>query len=262
MATRFDYRASVNPTWGPGMWLQRADAIVVLACEVAGETNPWFLYQPLNLLSAKAVFNVVINVKVMALPITVTVRLQITRKKRIKIDPIFFVGLFATVTLIVRMTTLRTGSKNNDIRWTTSGGAIWSAIEMKISIVCACLFILRVPLQSLFPRLLGQCSAEGSLRTSAGEDTPGASGGCWKRITTSRAMTSRADDKSVEVWRWTLWGPREWRVIARMSGIESTIKVVRVAAVEGEAQQMESNRKGGKWTIKWIQQGSLLRLRI
>ncbi|KAI4248006.1 MAG: hypothetical protein LQ352_006013, partial [Teloschistes flavicans] len=36
MSFPFNHRASVNPTWGAGMWLQKADVIVVLDCDV-----PW-----------------------------------------------------------------------------------------------------------------------------------------------------------------------------------------------------------------------------
>ncbi|KAL8953600.1 MAG: hypothetical protein Q9222_000526 [Ikaeria aurantiellina] len=36
MSFPFNHRASVNPTWGAGMWLEKADVIVVLDCDV-----PW-----------------------------------------------------------------------------------------------------------------------------------------------------------------------------------------------------------------------------
>ena len=36
MSFPFNHRAAVNPTWGAGMWLQKADVIVVLDCDV-----PW-----------------------------------------------------------------------------------------------------------------------------------------------------------------------------------------------------------------------------
>ncbi|KAL8711092.1 MAG: hypothetical protein Q9220_004473 [cf. Caloplaca sp. 1 TL-2023] len=36
MSFPFNHRASVNPTWGTGMWLEKADVIVVLDCDV-----PW-----------------------------------------------------------------------------------------------------------------------------------------------------------------------------------------------------------------------------
>ena len=36
MSFPFDHRASVNPTWGAGLWLQKSDVIIVLDCDV-----PW-----------------------------------------------------------------------------------------------------------------------------------------------------------------------------------------------------------------------------
>ncbi|KAL8711095.1 MAG: hypothetical protein Q9220_004476 [cf. Caloplaca sp. 1 TL-2023] len=144
---------------------------------------------------ANAAFNVITDVMVMALPIPIIAKLQINRKQRIGLGLIFFVGLFATATSIVRMTTLHTGAKNTDVSWTTSNSTIWSAIEMNISILCACLPILRVPLQTLFPRLFGRRTT-GSSRTIA-EETPGASGGGWKRITASGATRSRIETKDV-----------------------------------------------------------------
>ncbi|KAL8729768.1 MAG: hypothetical protein Q9181_004885 [Wetmoreana brouardii] len=135
---------------------------------------------------ANAAFNVITDILVMALPIPAIAKLQITRKQRIGLGLIFFVGLVATATSIVRMTTLHTGGKNTDVSWTTSGSTLWSSIEMNVAIICACLFIMRVPLQSIFPRFFGRRTT-GSLRTVA-EDTPGVVAGGWSRITASGAI--------------------------------------------------------------------------
>ncbi|KAL8729542.1 MAG: hypothetical protein Q9181_004965 [Wetmoreana brouardii] len=135
---------------------------------------------------ANAAFNVITDILVMALPIPVIAKLQITRKQRIGLGLIFFVGLVATAISIVRMTTLHTGGKNTDVSWTTSGSTLWSSIEMNVAIICACLFIMRVPLQSIFPRFFGRRTT-GSLRTVA-EDTPGVVAGGWSRITASGAI--------------------------------------------------------------------------
>ena len=145
---------------------------------------------------ANAAFNVITDVLVMALPIPVIAKLQIKRRQRLGLALIFFVGLFATATSIVRMTTIKTGGKNADVSWTTSGSTIWSSIEMDISIVCACLPILRVPLQAIFPHIFGRRTT-GSSHTAA-EDTPGVSEGKWSRITTSGIARSELDDKDVD----------------------------------------------------------------
>ncbi|KAL9592696.1 MAG: hypothetical protein Q9179_006454, partial [Wetmoreana sp. 5 TL-2023] len=138
---------------------------------------------------ANAAFNVITDILVMALPIPAIAKLQITRKQRIGLGLIFFVGLVATATSIVRMTTLHAGGENNDVSWTTSGSTIWSSIEMNVAIICACLFILRVPLQSILPRVFGRRTT-GFSRTIA-EETPGAVGGGCSRITTSGAIKSK-----------------------------------------------------------------------
>lgn len=143
---------------------------------------------------ANAAFNVITDILVMVLPIPVISKLQITRKQRIGLGLIFCVGILATATSIVRMTTLQTGSKSTDITWTTTDSTIWSGIEINVAIVCACLPILRAPLQAIFPRLFGRTTVSSKTATDC---THGASGGGWSRIATG-AMRSKADDKDVD----------------------------------------------------------------
>ena len=68
----------------------------------------------------------------------------------------------ATVTSVMRLFTLA-GTEDPDLTWGVSGSVLWSAAELNTAIICACLPMLRPPLQALFPRLFR--SVSGSKRS-------------------------------------------------------------------------------------------------
>ena len=200
---------------------------------------------------ANAAFNVITDILVMVLPIPVIAQLQITRKQRIGLGLIFCVGILATATSIVRMTTLQTGSKSTDITWTTTNSTIWSGIEINVAIVCACLPILRAPLQAIFPRLFGRTTVSSHTAT---DGTVGASGGGWSRIATG-AMRSKPDDKDVDGLEMGAVGGKGVRLEKTMTmGMESGSEdgkyilgdeesIIGVAVTNGEAGQTEKRRQ-------------------
>lgn len=88
---------------------------------------------------------------------------------------------------------------------TTSKSTIWSCVEINLAILCACLPILRVPLQTLFPRVFGHRSADHSsaatnntITTFVSPSTAAASGG-WSRI--SHHYHHRGKDANANVER-------------------------------------------------------------
>ena len=202
---------------------------------------------------ANAAFNVITDILVMVLPIPVIAKLQITRKQRIGLGLIFCVGILATATSIVRMTTLQTGSKNTDITWTTTNSTIWSGIEINVAIVCACLPILRAPLQAIFPRLFGRTTTSSHTAT---EGTAGTSGGGWSRIAAG-AMRSKTDDKDVDGLEMSAVGGKGVGLGKTMtpggeSGSEDEKYIlgdeestIGVAISKGDARQMERRRQRG-----------------
>ena len=68
----------------------------------------------------------------------------------------------------------------------SSKSAIWSCIEINMAILCACLPIIRIPLQHLFPRLFHHHSTDHNYGSNATASTyvngpPPPSGG-WSKI--------------------------------------------------------------------------------
>ncbi|MCJ1463804.1 hypothetical protein MMC07_002413 [Pseudocyphellaria aurata] len=154
---------------------------------------------------ANASFNVVSDLMVMGLPVPVIAKLQLAKKTRIGLAFLFFVGTIATVASVVRFFTLQQGGKTQDISWTTSKSTIWSCVEINLAILCACLPILRVPLQTLFPRVFGHRSADHSSAatnntiTTFVSPSTAAGGGGWSRI--SHHYHHRGKDVSADVER-------------------------------------------------------------
>ncbi|MCJ1424948.1 hypothetical protein MMC29_002836 [Sticta canariensis] len=138
---------------------------------------------------ANASFNVASDLIVMGLPVPVIAKLQLAKKTRIGLGFLFFIGTIATVASVVRFFTLQQGGKIHDISWTTSKSTIWSCVEINLAILCACLPILRVPLQTLLPRVFGHRSTDhtssaatnNTITTFVSPPTVAGSGG-WSRI--------------------------------------------------------------------------------
>lgn len=67
------------------------------------------------------------------------------------------------ITSVLRMTTLKTGSKASDVTFGTLNSTIWTAVEANTAIICACLPMLKSPLAALFPALFprGSSAARG-----------------------------------------------------------------------------------------------------
>ncbi|KAL9614568.1 MAG: hypothetical protein Q9167_000937 [Letrouitia subvulpina] len=139
----------------------------------------------------------------MALPIPLVAKLQVNVRQRIGLGLLFFVGSIATATSIVRLFSIQQGGKSTDVSWNTSYSTTWSAIEINVAIICACLPILRVPIQAVFPKLFG------SKKKSSTLSTPGnipSGQGAWSRISTSNSKRqsqlvpgSRRDPTALEL---------------------------------------------------------------
>ena len=104
------------------------------------------------------------------------------------------------ITSILRMTTLDTGSKNQDQTYGTLNSTIWTTIEANTGIICACLPMLKSPLAFLFPRLFPRNSytdyssrsdvvSRGPSRVTASRDgeSPAAYDG-WGRLQSQRPI--------------------------------------------------------------------------
>ncbi|KAH7333515.1 hypothetical protein BKA65DRAFT_597041 [Rhexocercosporidium sp. MPI-PUGE-AT-0058] len=96
-----------------------------------------------------AALNIAQDFAILFLPMPELYKLQVSRKKRIQLFLMFGVGLFVSITSIVRLKTLVKfgNTKNPSMDYTTL--VIWSVIECNVAIICACMPSIR--------KLLGDC---------------------------------------------------------------------------------------------------------
>ncbi|ETI25459.1 hypothetical protein G647_02232 [Cladophialophora carrionii CBS 160.54] len=99
-------------------------------------------------------FNIVTDVAVWVLPMPVLWNLQLPRKQKISLVAVFALGGFGCVTAILRLRALYVASNSTDLTYDNVGAATWSAAELNVGIMCACIPALRPMISMIFPRLL------------------------------------------------------------------------------------------------------------
>lgn len=101
-----------------------------------------------------ASINIVTDLIVFSLPMPVIRSLNLPKKQKIGLMLIFAVGVFACVTSILRLRSLYIASISKDLTYDNVGAATWSAVELNVAIICACLPMMKPLLVRMFPRLL------------------------------------------------------------------------------------------------------------
>ncbi|EXF75119.1 hypothetical protein CFIO01_06729 [Colletotrichum fioriniae PJ7] len=88
---------------------------------------------------------------IFCIPLPSVLRLQLPKKQKAMLFGIFCLGFFVCIISVYRMFTLRTAVSSNDPPWENIGAAIWSAIELNTSIICASLPTIRPLLSKWLP---------------------------------------------------------------------------------------------------------------
>ncbi|KAK5193383.1 hypothetical protein LTR99_006935 [Exophiala xenobiotica] len=99
-------------------------------------------------------FNITTDLAVWFLPMPVLKRLQLPRKQKISLIAVFALGGFGCITSILRLHALYITSISTDITYDNVDAATWSAAELNVGIMCACLPAMRPVISLIFPRLL------------------------------------------------------------------------------------------------------------
>ncbi|KAK6510253.1 hypothetical protein TWF481_004970 [Arthrobotrys musiformis] len=135
---------------------------------------------------ANAGLNIFTDFSIAILPLPVIIKLNMPKRQKIPLMMIFALGFFICIVSILRLRFLIILSKSMDPTWDQPATAYWSAIEMNISIVCACLPALKPLLSLMAPSIFGT-TASGSQPPSY-RDYRNASGG--KRISSGGRVFS------------------------------------------------------------------------
>ncbi|KIW24041.1 uncharacterized protein PV07_09780 [Cladophialophora immunda] len=99
-------------------------------------------------------FNIVTDLAVWVLPMPVLKSLQLPRKQKISLIAVFALGGFGCITAILRLHALYIASISTDLTYDNVGAATWSAAELNVGIMCACIPAMRPVISLIFPRLL------------------------------------------------------------------------------------------------------------
>jgi hypothetical protein len=93
-------------------------------------------------------------------------RLDLSLKKKIGIILIFIAGLFVTICSIVRLKYLVNWAFNPNPTMSYSDLAVWSVIELDVSVICACMPGMTALLRRLKQRSVGYIKSKSSNPTS------------------------------------------------------------------------------------------------
>ncbi|KAH7304442.1 hypothetical protein B0I35DRAFT_329575, partial [Stachybotrys elegans] len=156
----------------PATWLQRAIItfgvflvghgliymlVVILQClpvnAVWGRTITGKCLDITAITVSGAIFSIVEDIVIFALPIKEVFQLRLTMQKRIALILMFSVGSFACVTSIMRLKYTVSFANSLDSTWDSVDVVNWSIIEVACAIICASLPTLR-PLLRRVPGLL------------------------------------------------------------------------------------------------------------
>ncbi|WYZ46777.1 hypothetical protein EsH8_IX_001002 [Colletotrichum jinshuiense] len=99
---------------------------------------------------ANAGFSIATDFLIMALPQHVLWKSKLPINQKKALMAVFALGLFVTVTSILRMTTLDFSTTSPDTTFDIAS-TLWTLVEDNVAIICACLPMCRLPLTYIFP---------------------------------------------------------------------------------------------------------------
>ena len=104
-----------------------------------------------------AAINIVLDLAVLTLPLPILFGLQLTFswQKKMRLFLMFSSGLIVTVVSVLRLRTLIVFAKTHNPTWDYIFVGIWSAVELFVGIICACLPMAKVFFTRVAPAWLG-----------------------------------------------------------------------------------------------------------
>ncbi|KAG5985953.1 hypothetical protein E4U43_005782 [Claviceps pusilla] len=98
-------------------------------------------------------FNIVLDVWMIALPLSQVKSFQMHWKKKFGVIIMFLMGTFVTIVTILRLQSLIYFSNSTNPTWDNWIIGWWSTIEVNVGMICTCLPTLRLMLVSVAPRI-------------------------------------------------------------------------------------------------------------
>ncbi|PGH18990.1 hypothetical protein AJ79_00023 [Helicocarpus griseus UAMH5409] len=107
---------------------------------------------------ANAAINIASDVAIVILPIPAISKLTIEKKQKISLILILILGVFVCIVSGLRLEALVILSSSKDPTWDQTATAYWSAVEINVAIVCACLPTLKPLISKIAPSIFASQS--------------------------------------------------------------------------------------------------------
>ncbi|KKA27320.1 hypothetical protein TD95_005006 [Thielaviopsis punctulata] len=104
---------------------------------------------------SQAAIGIVLDLWMLALPLSQLRHLKLHWKKKVGVALMFFVGTFITVISIVRLQSLIHFANSHNPTWDNFLAGKWSTIEVNVGIICSCMPSMRLVLVRCFPIVFG-----------------------------------------------------------------------------------------------------------
>ncbi|KAL1997775.1 hypothetical protein VTN02DRAFT_791 [Thermoascus thermophilus] len=170
----------------------------------------WFL---------NASVNMVTDLTILILPMPVLSHLQLPRKQKMAIMAVFAVGAVVCLTSILRLASLKEVATSTDTSYDNVGAAYWTAAEVNVGIMCACLPYMRPLIARIFPHFI----STDSYHRTYGRKTEGPVDATRTLRTTHRG-TMISINRDYDMYSINIQ-PGENHSRSTMSGIEVTTEV-------------------------------------
>ncbi|KAK6360014.1 hypothetical protein TWF696_001135 [Orbilia brochopaga] len=141
---------------------------------------------------ANAGLNIFTDFSIAILPLPVIIQLNMPKRQKIPLMFIFALGFFICIVSILRLRFLIILSRSMDPTWDQPATAYWSAIEMNISIVCACLPALKPLVSLVAPTIFGSTPASNPPSYRDYRNGRAKKIGAWSLSDTFKTKSSRA----------------------------------------------------------------------
>lgn len=115
--------------------------------------------------------NMIIDILILLLPINMLVKLQVGKRTKIVLAAIFAFSSVTVVVSAVRIWATTEVAGNPDFTWVSAHSNAVLVVELNMTVVCACVMVLRPFCRRHLPFLLG-----GTARSGPGAHTPGGDG--------------------------------------------------------------------------------------
>ena len=149
---------------------------------------------------SSAPINIITDLALLFLPMPILTSMRLPRNEKLILIVTFSFGGFVAVVDVVRIAYLQSASvtrlednrgsalsKQGDFSWIASLSFMWSAIEVDVGIICACVPGIKPLAAKVFPNLLGRIK---HVKTMSGNNFYGPGDAQWANLAPSNALSS------------------------------------------------------------------------